>query len=195
MTEDNTRLSVTEAAQRLGVSVDTVRRRIKSGEVEAQRDNTGKWWVQVPAEFQPKPRPVSRPDLASAGQGGELVEYLILENEKLWDALRDRDALIRDLVNRLADVSTFASQIEQTQAQRDEAREQLRSLKTLVGQMLTRIEKGASPAREASPPKPADPMPEPEPKPQSLPRHDDDSESVFAAVDQLLCEFPLIPRE
>ncbi|GEM_PF-665111 len=42
-------LTITEAAAALGVSVDTVRRRIKSGEMEAHQDSRGKYLVAVEA--------------------------------------------------------------------------------------------------------------------------------------------------
>jgi excisionase family DNA binding protein len=44
------RLSIAEAATHLGVSMDTIRRRIRRNEIVAQRDNAGKWFVLVPAE-------------------------------------------------------------------------------------------------------------------------------------------------
>lgn len=42
--------SIAEAAQRLSVSVDTVRRRIKTGEITGQRDHRGQWWLDMPAD-------------------------------------------------------------------------------------------------------------------------------------------------
>jgi|GEM_PF-5833751 len=41
------RLTIQQAAQRLGVSVDTVRRRLHSGALRGQRDNTGQWRVAL----------------------------------------------------------------------------------------------------------------------------------------------------
>ncbi len=42
------RLGIMEAAGRLGVSVDTVRRRIRKGELPAVRDNHGQWRLDLP---------------------------------------------------------------------------------------------------------------------------------------------------
>lgn len=42
-------LSISEAAATLGVSVDTVRRKIKRGELQAQQDEHGKYLVRVEA--------------------------------------------------------------------------------------------------------------------------------------------------
>jgi len=42
------RLSAADAAIRLGVSIETVKRKLKSGRIEGRRDNAGKWWVVLP---------------------------------------------------------------------------------------------------------------------------------------------------
>jgi len=39
------RLSAAEAAVKLGLSIETVKRQLKSGRLDGHRDNTGKWWV------------------------------------------------------------------------------------------------------------------------------------------------------
>ena len=46
---DPIRLGIADAAMRLGVSADTIRRRIKRGQLSASRDNTGKLWLILPA--------------------------------------------------------------------------------------------------------------------------------------------------
>ena len=48
--KDLKRIPVIEAAQRLGVSVDTIKRRLRSGNLSGQRDNAGKWWVHLTDE-------------------------------------------------------------------------------------------------------------------------------------------------
>jgi hypothetical protein len=45
------RLGIADAAVRLGVSPDTIRRRIKRGKLQGNRDNTGKLWIVLPAGF------------------------------------------------------------------------------------------------------------------------------------------------
>ena len=42
------RLCIGGAAKRLGVSQDTIRRKIKAKELNANRDNAGRWWVLLP---------------------------------------------------------------------------------------------------------------------------------------------------
>ena len=53
MTTATIRLSVADAAARLGISTDTVRRKLKRGQLQAKRDNHGQWWVEVPADAKP----------------------------------------------------------------------------------------------------------------------------------------------
>jgi len=53
MTAETIRLSVADAASRLGISTDTVRRKLKRGQLRAQRDNHGQGWVEVPADAKP----------------------------------------------------------------------------------------------------------------------------------------------
>src|SRR5215207_2156849 len=53
MTTSAVRLSVADAATRLGISTDTVRRKLKRGQLQAKRDNHGQWWVEIPADAKP----------------------------------------------------------------------------------------------------------------------------------------------
>ncbi|MBF0563425.1 MAG: hypothetical protein HQL37_15755 [Alphaproteobacteria bacterium] len=147
MNQDSNRLSVTDAALRLGVSVDTVRRRLKNHEIEGQRDNTGKGWVFIPANTEteagvpPQPKPPSfQPQSAPRS---DLLDHLLRENERLWETLRDRDGLIRELIDRLSNVHLATSQNDRVLLQRDDAREQLHNLKQLVAKMLDRLGQGA----------------------------------------------------
>ena len=55
-------LTIPQAAARLGVSVDTVRRRIKAGLMRASRNDQGAYVVEVPAA----PSPASAPDVPGA---------------------------------------------------------------------------------------------------------------------------------
>jgi excisionase family DNA binding protein len=50
MTAETVRLSIADAAARLGISTDTVRRKLKRGQLRAQRDNHGQWWVELSAD-------------------------------------------------------------------------------------------------------------------------------------------------
>ena len=57
-------VSIRETAAALGVSPDTVRRRIRAGQLEARKAG-GRWQVKVPAAAAaPPPEPVREPDAA-----------------------------------------------------------------------------------------------------------------------------------
>ncbi|MDP9355180.1 MAG: hypothetical protein M3R02_07835 [Chloroflexota bacterium] len=57
-------MPIREAAARLGVSPDTIRRRLKSGELAGQKEQTPQgftWLVEVPFTLEPPPRPDDAP--------------------------------------------------------------------------------------------------------------------------------------
>ncbi len=92
-----TRMNISEAASRLNVSVDSVRRRLRSGVLSGERDARGQWWLEVADNMPPEvPVPsvnqrlamgVAIPASAAADGPGGLIE-----------ALQDR---IDDLLARL----------------------------------------------------------------------------------------------
>jgi hypothetical protein len=49
-----THVSITEAANRLNVSVDSVRRRLRSGALQGTRDERGQWWLELSDTIQPE---------------------------------------------------------------------------------------------------------------------------------------------
>jgi len=51
------RVPITEAARLLSLSPDSIRRRIRKGELPASRDNRGQWWVEVPDNLPRAPAP------------------------------------------------------------------------------------------------------------------------------------------
>jgi excisionase family DNA binding protein len=62
-------LTIKEAAERLGVSADTVRRHLKSGELEGRREPMGsgyRWIVQLDEDLEPEPQAATGTAVASA---------------------------------------------------------------------------------------------------------------------------------
>ncbi|MDP9354403.1 MAG: hypothetical protein M3R02_03830 [Chloroflexota bacterium] len=58
-------MPIKAAAGRLGVSPDTIRRRLKSGELAGQKEQTPQgftWLVEVPYTIEPPPRPDASPE-------------------------------------------------------------------------------------------------------------------------------------
>jgi len=50
-------ISITEAAERLGVNASTLRRRCEQGQMPNARKSRGTWLVEWPLVNPPKPRP------------------------------------------------------------------------------------------------------------------------------------------
>src|SRR3954453_9407129 len=99
MSTNTLRLSVADAAARLGISTDTVRRKLKRGQLQAKRDNQGQWWIEVPADAKPaEPRQHAayepKPD-ADAHLAEELRSQIIRLRTDL-DAAYAREAAERE---------------------------------------------------------------------------------------------------
>ena len=96
------RVGITEAARRLGVSVDSIRRRIRKGDLPAQRDNRGQWWLELADGAAPDPAPASMQErlapLVLAPAQVPMPVPAQATDTALADALR---AQVADLVERL----------------------------------------------------------------------------------------------
>jgi len=111
------RVSIKVAADRLGISQDAVRRRLKNGELVGEKETTPQgfvWRVELPAhtpEVEPRaddgvPVPgITTPDPPPATIGEETVELI---------QLRERVAATTETVNRLdAEVAYLRDQLDQ----------------------------------------------------------------------------------
>ena len=87
------RVTITEAAQRLNLSPDSIRRRIRKGELLAQRDNKGQWWCDVPDEPPPADAQGSIAPASIAPPNAPMQPHS--------DALADLRGQVADLVARL----------------------------------------------------------------------------------------------
>lgn len=101
-------LDVLAAAAALGVSPDTIRRRIRAGAVEARRDASGKWLVTVdgstaagPTGAGPRDLVVAREELEHArGEIARLQERLVssqAEAARLQEEARGLRALLDEV--------------------------------------------------------------------------------------------------
>lgn len=107
-------LGIAEAARTLNVSVDTIRRRIKKGELRAWKDPEGRWTVsledETPAMTPKEPvEPAQSPDLES-------LKALLAEKERT--------------------IRTLEKQLEEDTRERAELRQMLMHLQTEVVKML-----------------------------------------------------------
>lgn len=103
--------SVSDAAQALGVSVDTVRRRMKRGELDARREQTPqgfRWLVRLPDQEPPQNAPGS-PQTARPGDQGAMVAYgpdprdTLIETLQRELEIRNREiARLHEVVGRQA---------------------------------------------------------------------------------------------
>jgi hypothetical protein len=92
-----TKMNISEAAGRLNVSVDSVRRRLRSGALHGIRDERGQWWLDISDTIQPEPPPVSVDQRLALGVAIP-AQSPANSSSELVEALQDR---IDDLLSRL----------------------------------------------------------------------------------------------
>lgn len=100
------RVTLAEAATRLGVSEQTIRRRLKTGELQGEREVTAqgyRWWVSVPESVKGQDRP-NVP--TSTGVDAERIQRLEADNAWLKERVVQLEAASTKLVDLLANVST-----------------------------------------------------------------------------------------
>lgn len=86
------RLTITEAATRLHVSPDSIRRRLRKGQLMGARDNRGQWWLDLPDDMQMEaPSPSVETRLAPAMLAPAQQQPMQLD-PALVDALRGQVA-------------------------------------------------------------------------------------------------------
>ena len=90
-------MSITEAASRLNVSVDSVRRRLRSGALCGARDERGQWWLDVSDNVKPETPNPSVDQRLALGVAIPAQNPSRVAND-LVEALQDR---IDDLLARL----------------------------------------------------------------------------------------------
>jgi len=139
------RLTIKAAAARLGVSTDTIRRRIKAGTLTGERESTPqghRWVVALPVTLEPPPAPESVPPgdvdnvhVTTGHAGADAVEVA---------TLRERVAGLERLG---AELATDRDAWRDQAARHEEAAQQLRTL-VAQAQQMTR----ALPAGDGAPP-------------------------------------------
>jgi chaperonin cofactor prefoldin len=117
------KVTINDAAQRLNVSPDSVRRRLKSGVIEGQRDHRGQWWLDLPDDVQAEPKTLSVDERMSLGVATPLQRN---ERESLIIALEDQ---IDDLKARL----------DRAEAERREEAEQFRKERDRLLAMIEKL--------------------------------------------------------
>lgn len=85
------RLSMKQAAERLGVSVDTIRRRLKKGELVGEKEPTPQgyeWRIILPREESDATEPQGEPETTS--HAGDAIELELLR-ERIDELKQERD--------------------------------------------------------------------------------------------------------
>lgn len=127
------RLGIAEAAARLGVSVDTMRRRIRKGEVTAARDNSNRWMIELPADTPPPFMP------------GQPAHAAVADTAGVADALR---AQVADLVARLDRAETREAELHAA-AERQGRELTAAQLRATIAESEARAARDAADAKEA----------------------------------------------
>lgn len=118
-------VSIPEAAQRLNVSVDSIRRRVRSGALPAHRDERGQWWLDLSHEEQVPAKP-SEGDHMGLGVGTPLQRN---ERESLINALEDQ-------------VDDLKARLDRAEAERREEGERFRAERDRLLAMIERLAPG-----------------------------------------------------
>ena len=91
------KVSISAAAGRLNVSVDSVRRRLRSGVISGERDDRGQWWLDLPDEVQPETPGLSVDQKMALGMAVPLSNAA----DDPHGTIKTLEARIDDLLSRL----------------------------------------------------------------------------------------------
>lgn len=92
----NKTLTVKQAADRLGISKDAVRKRLERGTLRGQKDKSGRWQVFLSSQKSEPSEFVSR----------ELYEQLRAERDFLRQELERKDAVLYNLTRKIPALET-----------------------------------------------------------------------------------------
>ncbi len=111
------RMSLADAADHLGLAVNSVRSRWKAGKIRGERDNSGKVWVWLePGSDVRKSKPLSQPSIE--GEVNALREHIRSLNEQVFQVRTERDAL----AVRASDADRLAGELVGLQTIHEEIR-------------------------------------------------------------------------
>jgi len=87
------RMSLQDASQVLGVTVDALRKRLKRGTLKGRKDKSGKWLIDVDTD--------TGKDTVHESASNELVKSLQSEIEFLRAELQRKDTLLMSMTSRI----------------------------------------------------------------------------------------------
>jgi excisionase family DNA binding protein len=143
-------VSVAEAAVILGVSVDTVKRRVRSGALHSIRTAQGRVLVSLPEE-EPAPHAAQEPPSASRDAG------------QVQGSDPDVAALLERVAAMTAERDWLRERVERAESEREQLRILLSNAQQSLVRALQAAPRGASRQAQAGPgePEPVEPIPEP----------------------------------
>jgi hypothetical protein len=118
-------VSIPEAAQRLNVSVDSIRRRVRSGALPANRDERGQWWLDLSNDEQATAKVVD-------GDRMELGVCTPLQRN-------ERESLIIALEDQVDDLKT---RLDRSESERRDEAEKFRAERDRLLAMIERLVSG-----------------------------------------------------
>jgi len=140
---------IAEAAQRLGMSVEAVRRCIRRGTLAGHKDASGEWWVILPADdtaavaaaSSPRIARVAAPALRRSSALDALAEQLAARDRRIHELETERDVLLAereewrakqaDLARRLGHIEgRLTAEREQTAVQLAERDRRIQELES-----------------------------------------------------------------
>lgn len=118
-------VSIPEAAQRLNVSVDSIRRRVRSGALPANRDERGQWWLDLSADEQATVK-------VEDGDRMELGVCIPLQRN-------ERESLINALEDQVDDLK---ARLDRSESERRDETEKFRAERDRLLAMIERLASG-----------------------------------------------------
>jgi len=120
-------VSIPEAAQRLNVSVDSIRRRVRSGALPANRDERGQWWLDLSNDEQA---------IAKVVDGDRLELGVCTPLQR-----NERESLIIALEDQVDDLKT---RLDRSESERRDEAEKFRAERERLLAMIERLASGKS---------------------------------------------------
>lgn len=120
-------VSIPEAAQRLNVSVDSIRRRVRSGALPANRDERGQWWLDLSNDEQA---------IAKVVDGDRLELGVCTPLQR-----NERESLIIALEDQVDDLKT---RLDRSESERRDEAEKFRAERERFLAMIERLASGKS---------------------------------------------------
>ena len=129
-----------EAARLLGLTVEALRKRCQRRQIEAFRDNTGRWMVNLDPSTLSTPAAENGVENASPMTQDKLVGALLdlLECERT-ERGRLLD-LIEGLAHRMEEAGRAMAMLDRLTIERDQAVNQLTELKSMVSQLVSKLD-------------------------------------------------------